>query len=496
MKFIVFLTFWVLSSGFLKAQTQGASYTDVGRGVATTFVTDYHALGINTSALGIPNRYGKKFTTGMTEFNLGLYSDSLSVDRLKSLYGAIRDQVTGKEIPQSTWQEQKNNAQDYALSGLSIDASYNWFGWSYQGKRFGGIALSISEHYNWYSRLNQSTSDIIFQGKLSSYFYSLTVVFGTDTSMIQNTGTLTQDTLDNVIEGTVSVPLNLSGLTNGSNIRFTWNRHYNIGYGRKVFGNDSVFAVYAGIGGRFIQSMAMVDLISDDNGIRLNSSISSGFNLNYGSIANLNPSSFYQTGGIPIPVGTGYGVDVSASVKMFGMFTIAASVNNLGAVKYKRNVYSVRDTLVSNMSLSGLDDVNITNSLSPMFEEGGFLSLEGKESYTVKNAANFRLGASLDLGKFASLGFDLVAPFDSGIPGSIVNPIYSVGMDLNVVKWLTLSAGYFGGGIYKDNIPVGINFVFGDGTYEFGISSRDAITFFLNDSNSISTAFGFARVRF
>jgi hypothetical protein len=344
--------------------------------------------------------------------------------------------------------------------------------------------------------LNQSTSDIIFQGKLSSYFDSLTVVFGTDTSMIQNTGTLTQDTLDNVIEGTVSVPLNLSGLTNGSNIRFTWNRHYNIGYGRKVFGNDSVFAVYAGIGGRFIQSMAMVDLISDDNGIRMNSSISPGFNLNYGSIANLNPSSFYQTGGIPIPVGTGYGVDVSASVKMFGMFTIAASVNNLGAVKYKRNVYSVRDTLVSNMSLSGLDDVNITNSLSPMFEEGGFLSLEGKESYTVKNAANFRLGASLDLGKFASLGFDLVAPFDSGIPGSIVNPIYSFGMDLNVVKWLTLSAGYFGGGIYKDNIPVGINFVFGDGTYEFGISSRDAITFFLNDSNSISTAFGFARVRF
>ena len=116
-------------SGVLNAQTQGASYTEVGRGVATTFVTDYHSLGINCSALGIPNRYNKKFTTGMTELNLGLYSDSLSVDRLKSLYGAIRDQISGKEIPKSTWQEQKNNAQDYALSGLSIDASYNWFGW-------------------------------------------------------------------------------------------------------------------------------------------------------------------------------------------------------------------------------------------------------------------------------------------------------------------------------------------------------------------------------
>ncbi|MDC3252923.1 DUF5723 family protein [Crocinitomicaceae bacterium] len=483
-------------SGVLNAQTQGASYTEVGRGVATTFVTDYHSLGINCSALGIPNRYNKKFTTGMTELNLGLYSDSLSVDRLKSLYGAIRDQISGKEIPKSTWQEQKNNAQDYALSGLSIDASYNWFGWAYQGKRFGGLAVIISEHYSWYSRLNQMTSDIVFQGKLSSYFDSLSIVFGTDTSMIQNSGSISQDTLNNVIEGTVSLPLNLSELTKGSNIKFSWNRHYNFGYGRKVFGKDSVFSIYAGVGGRFIQSMAMVDLISDNNGVRMNTSISPAFNINYGSIANLNPSSFYQTSGIPIPVGTGYGVDFSASIKMLGVLNLALAVNNLGAVKYKRNVYRVRDTLVTGMTLSGLDDLNITNSLNPLLEEGGFLSLEGKESYTVKNASNFRFGASLDLGRIASLGFDFVAPFNSDTPGSIINPIYSFGMDLNIFKWLTLSAGYFGGGIYKDNIPVGVNFIFGGGTYEFGISSRDAITFFLNDSNSISTASGFARIRF
>jgi len=59
-----------------------------------------------------------------------------------------------------------------------------------------------------------------------------------------------------------------------------------------------------------------------------------------------------------------------------------------------------------------------------------------------------------------------------------------------------LSMGYLGGGIYKHNMPVGINFILGGGTYEFGISSRDALTFFLDDSNSISSAFGFARVRF
>ena len=64
------------------------------------------------------------------------------------------------------------------------------------------------------------------------------------------------------------------------------------------------------------------------------------------------------------------------------------------------------------------------------------------------------------------------------------------------MKWLQLSAGYFGGGVYRRNIPVGINFILGDGTYEVGISSRDALSFFLKDGNSVSTAFGFARVRF
>ena len=60
------------------AQTQGVAYTAMGKGVATTFLTDYHCLGINSSALGWGPGYEKKrFTMGMTEFGLGIYSDSL-----------------------------------------------------------------------------------------------------------------------------------------------------------------------------------------------------------------------------------------------------------------------------------------------------------------------------------------------------------------------------------------------------------------------------------
>jgi hypothetical protein len=481
---------------FLNAQTQGVSYPSVGRGVATTFVNDYHSLGINNSALGWGNDYDKKVTTGMSEFSLGFYSDSLSSDRLKKLYKAIRTDMKDEEPTEGQWAEQKEFAQDYAESGMAIDLSYNWFGFSFQTKKFGGIAVSVSEHYNWYSKLNAQTSDLIFQGNVSSYFDQLTVVYGTDTTMIANTGTVPQDSLDNVISGTASVPLKLSELTNGSRVQFTWNRHFNFGYGKKLFGNDSTFAVYGGIGGRFIQSMAMYDMISDDDGIRMSSAMSPSYNLDYGSISSINPSNFTEAGFIPKPVGMGYGVDVSASVKMFGKLKIAAAVNNVGSVKYTRNVYSLKDTLVADMSLAGISDYNITDAIEPLLQDGGLFTISGEEEHVVRNAATFRLGASIDLGKILSLGFDFVAPFNRDTPGSLANGVVAFGGDFKPVKWLAISAGYLGGGIYKNNVPVGINFILGGGTYEFGISSRDALSFFLDSSNSISTAFGFARVRF
>ena len=181
---------------------------------------------------------------------------------------------------------------------------------------------------------------------------------------------------------------------------------------------------------------------------------------------------------------------------MLGILKIGAAVNNIGSVTYTRNVYRVQDSLVGSMSLAGLSDENITNATEPLLEEGGLFKLIGEEKYTLKNASTMRIGASMDIGKIASVGFDMIAPFDRENPGAIVNPVFSIGGEIRLRKMIAISAGYFGGGLYKHNIPVGINFILGGGTYEFGISSRDALSFFLDGSNSISAAFGFARVRF
>jgi hypothetical protein len=496
--FLIGLTIASFTTIVAKAQTQGVAYEAVGKGAATTFVTDYHCLGINNSALGWGTGFkDKQFTMGLTEFGAGVYSDALNVGQLKNLYGSVKDAILNKSNSQFNWQQAQQTAGDYASAGVSMFANYNWFGFAYQNEKFGGIAFNITENYNWNSRLNERTSNLIFNGQFSDYFDSLTIVVNGDTSMIANVGNLSQDTLNAVIQGNISVPLNISAITKGSEIKGVWNRYYNFGYGRKIFGKDSVFVVYGGIGGRFIQSVAMFNMTSDDNGLYMYSSMSPNFNLDYGSIANGNPSASTDKGSLlPKVVGNGFGLDVSASVILFNKLKIAAAINNFGQVTYTRNVYRVNDTLLTSVSLNGLNDYNVTQAVNQMLNDGGILSLQGQEKYTVQNAANFRLGASLDLGNIASIGFDLVAPFDKANPGSIANTVFAFGGDIRPIKWLALSAGYFGGGIYKNNIPLGIRFILKDGAYEFGISSYDALSLFMEKSNSISTSFGFARFRF
>lgn len=479
----------------LNAQTQSVAFPTVGKGVATPFVTDYHALGINVSGLGWGTGYsGKRFTMGSSEFGFGMYSDSLNADKLKNLSKTLWNQVRNKDENQIDYKKQLEAAGDYAQAGISIFLDYNWAGFSFQNEKFGGIAFNIRESYRWDSKLSQQASDILFRGKLSSYFDSLTVVFGTDTTTIANNSSISEDTLAAVINGSIGVPLKLSEITKGSSIKMVWNRTYNFGYGRKLFGKDSVFVLYGGIGGRIIQSMAMFNLESDDNGLYMYSSITPAFDIDYGNVTGANVLS--KKGGIPPAVGNGYGLDFAVSAKLFSKITLAAAVNNIGSVTYKRNVYTVRDTLFGNFSLNGLDQANITNSVNQMLQSGGILTLKGEESYKLQNAADFRLGASMEPFPFLRFGMDVVAPFNKDTPGSLQNAVFSLGGDIRPVKWLALSAGYFGGGIYKSNIPVGITFTLKGGAYEFGVASRDALTFFTKKSNSISTAFGFARFRF
>jgi len=100
------------------------------------------------------------------------------------------------------------------------------------------------------------------------------------------------------------------------------------------------------------------------------------------------------------------------------------------------------------------------------------------------------------LGKIAHVGIDLVTPFNS-VPGSINGFSWGVGGDVKLLKGVVvLMTGITGGAGRSVQMPVGVNIVLKEGSYEFGIASKDAVTFFKDNAASLSVAMGFARIRF
>lgn len=477
------------------AQNEFIAYTATGKGVSTAFVTDYHCLGINPANLGWKKFENKSVTMGTSEFGLSIYSESLAKQDLRdNIWGAINS----GSLDSLSREEKIAAAQGFA-SDFAFNWDYNMFGFSYQNEKFGGIAFSLRSRATWASSFDDSFSEILFQGKFSSYFDSLSYYNGTDTVMIANYQNMGADSSSNVISGQASVPLNISDLVGDSYMRLSLNREYHLGYGRKLFGKDSSFALYAGVGAKYIQGIAMMDLSSDGSSYQMISAFSPGFNIDYGAVATGNPSAiagqaqnFWRS-----PVGTGFGFDFGVSARLFKNLHLSASVTNIGSMTYTGNVYEGVDTAIVSYSSAGLQNMNIANSVPELLEETGFFKLRGLEKTTIKLPGTMRLGAKIELGKIGRVGLDLVAPFDRTIPGSVNGFAWGLGGEVAIGGGqVYLMGGLTGGGGYDIQVPLGVNFVLGGGAYEVGIASRDAVTFFAKNTPTVSAAFGFARVRF
>lgn len=480
------------------AQNEYIAWPATGKGVASTFVTDYHCLGINPANLGWQSTE-KSVTMSTSEFGLSIYSESLAKQDLRdNIWGVIRS----GSLDSLSYEDRINAAQGFA-SDFAFNWDYNMFGISYQNEKFGGIAFSLRSRATWSSSFSSTFAQTLFQGKFSPQFDSLSYFNGVDTTMIANYPNMSQDSAQNVISGSASIPLNISDFVGDSYLRLSLNREFHLGYGRKLFGSDSTFALYAGVGAKYIQGVAMMQMSGDSAAgtYSMISSFSPGFDLDYGAVASGNPSAiagqaqnFWRS-----PVGYGFGVDFGMNASILGKLHLAASVTNIGSMKYTGNVYRGKDTLVIDYSAAGLQNMNISNSIPELLEESGLFELEGVAETEIKLPGQMRFGASLELAEIAHVGIDLVAPFDRTLPGSINGFAWGIGGDVIIpagTSKIYLMTGVTGGGGYDIQMPVGVNFVLGEGTYEVGIASRDAVTFFSQNKPTISMAMGFARVRF
>lgn len=489
-KFLLSLITLILTNNII-AQSEYSSFTNSGRGAVTTFATDYHALGINPANLGWNwNFENKKFSMGTSEAAYSIHSQALTKTELRTM---IKDLIQGND-KKFTYDEKLQAAKDFAQTGFAINADLASFGFCFSTEKFGGLAFRINDRFHWYSNFGETASQLLFQGFNAPYFDSLLYFNGVDTVTIAN-GQYSPDTLQNILSGFANIPKKIGEVFNNSQINMSWTREWNLSYGRQIINIDSTFALYAGAGIKFYQGLALIEAQSSNNQLSAFSSLSPAFGIDYGSAAALNPSTVTQSGWMPKPVGKGWGFDFGVNAVLFNKLKIGISYINAGSITWDGNVYTAQDTLLYDTQNPGLESYNIVNQMGDIFGKDGLFKWQGIEQKKISLPSTIRIGAGLRINKKIEIGADVVLPGNT-TPGNYENAIIAFGGDIMPLKWLRLSAGFVTGGNYDFRIPLGVTFVAKNGTWEGGLASRDAVTFFTQNGPTLSLAMGFLRYRF
>lgn len=468
----------------LFAQSEMSAFTSTGRaGAATTFVTDYHAVGINPSNLGWAMEYEKIGAIGFLEISYSAFSEAITKPEL-------RQSIMNFSGDEFSFEEKQFAASAFTDAPLAINVDVMLVGLAVQYEKVGGFAFSMKERFQWYSKFNGTVSEIMFLGYNADYFDIKYDLAGnelpSDTAGIE----------DLVQKGMASVPQFYSKVLDGSEFSLSWFREYNFSYGRKLFGDED-FSMYAGVGFKYLAGYGMMDVRSKDGEFRAYSALTPLFDIDYGSAGDLNPSADTSNSGfLPEPVGRGFGFDFGFNAVISEKLKIGFAVTDIGSITWDGNVYSAKDDTLFDMESGGFNSYNLFTQAEEIMGEEGVFEWNGKVEQKVKLPTTVRVGMSYEFVEDKlTIGVDAIIPAND-VAGNYNKLLFAFGIDLLPVKWLKLSTGFTAGGNYGFNLPVGLNFIVGEGTWEVGVASRDAITFFAKDGPTLSMSMGFLRFRF
>lgn len=467
------------------AQTEGSAFTLTGMGVSSPFARDYQTLRINPANLDIESPYNKSITLGFFQTGVSLYSEILTKTEL-------RQNIFREDIKDFSRAQQLDYAKAFAESKNVVDMDITSFGMSVQTSKAGSFGFSVNDRVNFYSSLGPQISELMWLGNTAAYFENLILANG-DT--IPNNPNISQDTLNQVVQGITALQnaQSLSQLTKGTEMRFSWVREFNLGWGKKIISNDD-WQVFGGIGLKFIVGQGMLNIKSDGVNADAFSALSPIFQVDYDSLATDNPSSL-ENGAPPLkPVGLGFGFDLGTTIIFKDKFILSASVNDIGKMTWDGNVYRLKDIDLTNFSTSGLESVDFVNQVEQLNGSDGLLEWQGAEKQVTNLPTTMRLGFGYENHPHFKVGVDFIAPLNDDI-SSIEKPVVAVGGEFSPLPWIHLQAGVVQGGNYGTKVPLGIYFSIAEGSWEFGASSRDAFTFFRDNEPTISAAFGFLRFR-
>jgi hypothetical protein len=194
-------------------------------------------------------------------------------------------------------------------------------------------------------------------------------------------------------------------------------------------------------------------------------------------------------------VGKGMGYDFGVSVEINEKLKIGASITDIGSITWDGNVYKADDDTLFSLKTAGFNSYNLFNEADNFVGDNGIFNWSGVTSVKTNLPTKMRLGASYELIEDKlNMGVDIVSPMNQ-VSGNIEKMLIAYGVDFKILKWATISTGFYSGGNYGFNIPVGLTVNTPSGSWEAGIASRDAVTFFTNNNPTLSLAFGFLRFR-
>ena len=486
MKRIIPLLLLTFSFCFITAQTEISSFNYTGAGYSTASINDYQSLGINPANLGW-TRNDHKMNLGFFEFAGSIFSEALTKNQIQNdlFNSSFVLGNAGKADAADAFTDTKNFATGAVM----------YAGFSYQDEKIGGFAFNIRDRFVWHNILNESAANFLFLGYNDPYFNT----YEFDTIRDQHGEITGFDT----IAGRNEKPELASVLYKGTDYHMLLYREFNLGYGRKVIKNDN-FGWYLGVNIKYILGQAMARYYQNDNGELIgNSALSPGFGVEYEGEGIYDGDVEKLSGAGMKTVGSGFGFDIGTTIEIKQKLKIALAVNDIGSIKWNKNVYEAVDGGVWRVETAGIDNYNI-------FEEGELInsdhgppphdtSLVGIAEKSLSLPMNFRGGLSYTINEYIEAGLDAYIPLGEKVPGNFEAPVFGLGVRANPANWVQLSIGIVNGGNFGTNMPFGISFfpIKSDKTtLELGFATRDMLTLFQQTNPTVSVAFGFLRFSF
>lgn len=486
MKKITIATCLLLTVSRVFGQTEQTAFTLTGHGLATTFSTDYQAIGLNPANLDIASPFeGKRMAMGLAEFGASVYSGMLTKDE-------VRKNLFGGDFKELSRQEKIDYAVQFSQEPNAADIDVMVTGFSLQTEKLGSFAFSVRDKVDYYSQLGSKVSDLLWLGYTADYFNQYVLSSGDTIDAYPN---ISDDSLALIIQGINNInPSSITDLVQGTNFRFSWVREFNFAYGKRIIHTENL-QVFGGIGLKYLIGQGLLELYANNGQVSAFSALSPVFDIDYGDLVENNPSALSNDARSLTPVGRGFGVDLGTTIIIKDKIFLSAAVTDIGQMRWDGNVYGLNDITISDYASSGLNSLDFYEQIAALSGGQGLVSWKGEQSLTTKLPSVIRLGGGFKLSEKFKAGVDIVNSFNES-PGSFEKASIALGAQFSPVRWVHLSMGYLTGGNYDTKIPAGVTFTIGKGAYECGIASRDIITFFTEKQPTVSAAGGFLRFRF